>query len=112
MLKVIMKNIFLKYANNVIDITTPMDFFVIMDTLKQEIICKLKFYETDHDKKLLTYDEKLEDVDFVNEMTITYNNTLSTKLDNMTIVHPNLQYPARNVKIKKLVAKTKIISHY
>ena len=30
----------------------------------------------------IIYDEKLEDVDFVNEMTITYKNTLSTKLGN------------------------------
>ena len=30
----------------------------------------------------ITYDEKIEDVNFVNEMTITYNNILSTRLDN------------------------------
>ena len=30
----------------------------------------------------IIYDEKIEDVNFVNEMTITCNNILSTKLDN------------------------------
>ena len=52
--------------------------------MKQKIISKLKFCETDHDKTVvdIIHDEKLEDVKFVNEMTISCNNTLSTKLNN------------------------------
>ena len=42
---------------------------------------KLKFCETDHEKKVavIIYDEKLEDVEFVNEMKISYKTILSTK---------------------------------
>ena len=71
-----------KYANEVIDINAP--FFVIMDKMKQEIISKLIVCEIDHDKTVvdIIYDEKLEDVEFVNEMTISYNNILWKKIDN------------------------------
>ena len=44
---------FLKYANEVIDINAPMDFFVIMDQMKQKIISKLTFCKTDHDKTVV-----------------------------------------------------------
>ena len=49
-LKVIMKKICLRYANEVIDVTSPIIFCVIMDTLKQEIISKVIFCEIDHEK--------------------------------------------------------------
>ena len=39
-LKVIMKKIFLSYENELIDVMSPMDFCVIIDTLKQDIIPK------------------------------------------------------------------------
>ena len=42
-LKFIMKKSFLKYANKVTDVNVPMDFLVIMDKRKQEIMTKLKF---------------------------------------------------------------------
>ena len=60
-LKVIRKKSFLKYGNEVIDINVPMDFFIIMDEMKQEINSKLEFCETDHDKTVsdIIYDEKL-----------------------------------------------------
>ena len=48
--KVIMKKIYLRYANEVIDVTSPINFCVIMDTLKQEIISKLILCEIDHEK--------------------------------------------------------------
>ena len=48
--KVIMKKSCLRYANEVIDVTSPIIFCVIMDTLKQEIISKLTFCEIDHEK--------------------------------------------------------------
>ena len=74
--KVIMKKSCLRYANEVIDINAPMDFFVIMDKLKQEIIFKLIFCEPDRDKTDvdIIYYEKLEGVEFVNKMTTSYNN--------------------------------------
>ena len=52
--------------------------------MKQEIISKLIVCEIDHDKTVvdIIYDEKLEDVEFVNQMIISYNNILSIKLDN------------------------------
>ena len=37
------KKSFLKYANKVTDVNVPMDFLVIMDKRKQEIMTKLKF---------------------------------------------------------------------
>lgn len=74
--KVIMKKSCLRYANEVIDINAPMDFFVIMDKLKQEIIFKLIFCEPDRDKTDvdIIYYEKLGGVEFVNKMTTSYNN--------------------------------------
>ena len=47
-LKVIMKKSFLKYANEVTDVKTPMDFLVIINKRKQEIMTKLEFCEIDH----------------------------------------------------------------
>ena len=101
-LQVIMKKIFLKYANEVIDINAPMLFFVIMDKLKQEIITKLIFCDIDQDKTVvyIIYGEKLEDVEFVNEMTISYNNIYQQNLIIKTIINTNHQYPARKVKRK------------
>ena len=74
----------LKYENEVIDINAPMYFVIVIYEMKQKIISKLKNCEIDHDKTVvdIIYDEKLEDVKFVNEMTISYNNMLSTKLNN------------------------------
>ena len=42
-LKLIMKKTVLRYANDVIDVTSLIEFLVIMDTLKQEIISKVNF---------------------------------------------------------------------
>ena len=39
-LKVIIKKIFLSYENELIDVMSPMDFCVIIDILKQDIISK------------------------------------------------------------------------
>ena len=52
-LKFIMKKSFLKYANKVTDVNVPMDFLVIMDKRKQEIMTKLKFVKQIMKKKFL-----------------------------------------------------------
>ena len=52
-LKFIMKKSFLKYANKVTDVNVPMDFLVIMDKRKQEIMTKLKFVKQIMKKRFL-----------------------------------------------------------
>ena len=72
--------------------------------MKQKIILKLTFCETDHDKTVvdIIYDEKLEDVEFINEMTISYDNVLSTKLDNQDINTHKSSASSKKFKKKKI----------
>ena len=78
-----MKQIILKYANEVNDITRPLDFFTVIDQLKYDIIITLIFLKAEEEKNVdILYDDIFEDNKFVQEMTIKYNNILSRQLDN------------------------------
>ena len=83
--------------------------------MKQKIILKLTFCETDHDKTVvdIIYDEKLEDVEFINEMIISYENVLSTKLDNEDInTHKSSASSKKCKKKNVLVVYKKILCYY
>ena len=98
-LKPEMMNVFISYVNDVTDLTTVLDFHIIILNLKLPMMDNLSYIQNVKHFNIVNtiYNEISADSEFSNEMIRMYNNILSNKLDNDDIDNNNNDVNANNL---------------
>ena len=98
-LKPEMRKVFISYANDVIDLTTVLDFHIVILNLKSPMMNNLSFIQNIKHFNIVNaiYNEISVDSEFSNKMIRMYNNILSNKLDNDDIDNNNNDVNANNL---------------